>query len=183
MMFGEYIPFYDQIPWFTEIVPRGVELLPRQRAGARFRCTRRPATSSWARSSATRTSCRRSRAGWPSSGPTPSSTSPTTPGSAAPPSRTSTWRWRCFARSSTGWRWSAPSTPASPRTSTPPGACAPRPSRSILPKSPSVADDLAGRAGHAPGWRPLPHRRRPVRLRLRSGASSPSPSVVRRRRD
>ena len=33
MMFGEYIPFYEQHPLVHEALPRGVELQPRQRPG------------------------------------------------------------------------------------------------------------------------------------------------------
>ena len=122
MMFGEYIPFYDSIPWFTKLFPeasnfsRGSEpaSFPLQRGRPRL-----PAgPADLLRGHPARVRAPRGA----SLIPTPSSTSPTTPGSAAPPSLTSTWRWPCSARSSTASRWCAPSTPACPRTSTPPAA-------------------------------------------------------------
>ena len=106
-------------------------VVPAARCGA--------ATSGWVRSSATRTSCPASRAAWRRSSRTCSSTSPTTPGSAAPPSPISTWRSRSFAPSSTGSIWCAPSTRASRRTSTPRDGCArpvPRRSDSFPPPEP-----------------------------------------------
>ena len=112
-------PVLRRDPVVHEAVPRGVELQPRQRAGdlsaagGRPRLPAGPADLLRGHPPRLRPPRGEARAR------TRSSTSPTTPGSAAPPSPTSTSRSPCSVRSSTASRWSAPSTRACPRTSTP----------------------------------------------------------------
>ena len=104
MLFGEYIPFYDAIPWFTDLFPEASNF-NRGNEPASFPLRRRrprlPAgTAHLLRGHPARLRPPRRQAG----ARTRSSTSPTTPGSGARPSPISTWRWRCSARSSTAWR-------------------------------------------------------------------------------
>ena len=69
MLFGEYIPFYDPIPWFTKLFPEASNFSRGSEPGALSADGGRPRSTSSARSSVTRTSCPASRAGWPSSSP------------------------------------------------------------------------------------------------------------------
>ena len=90
MMFGEYIPFYDSIPWFTKLFPEASNFSRGSEPASFPLQVRRPRLPAGPAHLLRGHPARVRAPGGASSIPTRSSTSPTTPGSAAPPSRTST---------------------------------------------------------------------------------------------